>query len=223
MPTHTFFHLPAEKQERLLEAARIEFSRAPLNEASIANIVKLAEIPRRSFYQYFENKEDLYFYYFDLLRQDSKKEMEEAVKKANGDLFQGFENYFSKIIRETLIGENSSFYRHLFMNMDYRASKRMIVDFAKMRKEKQCPKEEEKEAAHHQLVEMINMDLLRVKDAREFDLLIQLMMHAGFSTVVNGYKHLAKDPEYSTDLVVQDFQLKIGWLRDGAMRQKEGK
>ena len=46
MPTNTFFHLPEEKQQRLLDAAQIEFSRHSLQEASIANIVKLAEIPR---------------------------------------------------------------------------------------------------------------------------------------------------------------------------------
>ena len=43
MPTNTFFHLPEEKQQRLLDAAQIEFSRHSLQEASIANIVKLAE------------------------------------------------------------------------------------------------------------------------------------------------------------------------------------
>ena len=60
--------MPEEKQQRLLDAAQIEFSRHSLQEASIANIVKLAGIPR-SFYQYFENKEDLYFYYFATLRK----------------------------------------------------------------------------------------------------------------------------------------------------------
>lgn len=59
MPKTTFFHLSEEKQSRLLNAAKNEFSRTSLKEASIANIVKLAEIPRGSFYQYFENKEDL--------------------------------------------------------------------------------------------------------------------------------------------------------------------
>lgn len=220
MPTRTFFHLPDEKQERLLEAARIEFSRAPLKDASIANIVKLAEIPRGSFYQYFENKEDLYFYYFDLLRQDSRRDMEQAIDKANGDLFKGFENYFSQMIRDTLVGVNSSFYRNLFMNMDYRASRRMIIDFAKSKKEQQCESKEEK---HQHLAEQIDMELLKVKDVRELDLLIQLLMHAVFSTVVNGYKHLANDPEYSIELVVQDFRLKTSWLREGAMKQREGK
>lgn len=61
MPKNTFYHLPEKKQQRLLDAASIEFSRSTLKDASIANIVKLAEIPRGSFYQYFEDKEDLYY------------------------------------------------------------------------------------------------------------------------------------------------------------------
>ena len=46
MPTDTFFHLPPEKQKRILNAAKKEFSRLPLKDASIANIIKDAEIPR---------------------------------------------------------------------------------------------------------------------------------------------------------------------------------
>lgn len=104
-----FFHLPEEKQKRLLEAARIEFSRVPLKDASIANIVKIAEIPRGSFYQYFEDKEDLYYYYFETVRRDSSKDMFQLIKDVDGDLFEGFELYFTKIIREILVGENASF------------------------------------------------------------------------------------------------------------------
>ena len=65
MPKQTFFHLPEEKKKRLLEAARVEFSRVPLKDSSIANIVKIAEIPRGSFYQYFESKEDLLRIYLE--------------------------------------------------------------------------------------------------------------------------------------------------------------
>ncbi len=49
MPTDTFFHLPPEKQKRILNAAKKEFSRLPLKDASIANIIKDAEIPRGVF------------------------------------------------------------------------------------------------------------------------------------------------------------------------------
>ena len=52
-----------------------EFSRLPLKDASIANIIKDAEIPRGSFYQYFENKEDLYYYYFHTLKKNSQRDL----------------------------------------------------------------------------------------------------------------------------------------------------
>ena len=60
MPSSTFLNLPAEKQEKLLEAATREFSHRPFNEASINQIIKEAGIPRGSFYMYFKNKEDIF-------------------------------------------------------------------------------------------------------------------------------------------------------------------
>ncbi len=109
MTKSTFFHLSEEKQRRLLEAASIEFSRIALKEASIANIIKLAEIPRGSFYQYFEDKEDLYYYYFDLLSQDRKSEITKCVQESDGDLFDGIRKYFSKIVLEALSGHMRAF------------------------------------------------------------------------------------------------------------------
>src|SRR5699024_12825273 len=66
LPKETFFNLPVEKQNNLIEAAQKEFSRAPLNEASISNILKHAQIQRGIFYHYFSDKEDEFFYFFDL-------------------------------------------------------------------------------------------------------------------------------------------------------------
>ena len=69
MPTQTFQNLPAEKQERVLTAAINEFCQRNVEEANIANIVRQAGISRGSFYQYFNNKEDLYVYVFETLRE----------------------------------------------------------------------------------------------------------------------------------------------------------
>ena len=62
MPTTTFFNLPPPKRERLLRAAVSEFVQKPFNEVSINRIIQAAEIPRGSFYQYFEDKMDLFRY-----------------------------------------------------------------------------------------------------------------------------------------------------------------
>ena len=59
MPKETFLKLPEEKKEKIILAAKKEFARVSLEKVSIKNIVEDAEIARGSFYQYFENKEDL--------------------------------------------------------------------------------------------------------------------------------------------------------------------
>lgn len=86
MPTATFFHLPEEKRRRLMDAAWAEFTHVPFADASINKIIQTAGIPRGSFYQYFEDKRDLFDYlvrpvqqyFFDLARQE--------VEAVHGDL-----------------------------------------------------------------------------------------------------------------------------------------
>jgi TetR/AcrR family transcriptional regulator len=65
MPNKTFFNLSDEKRCRIVDAALQEFAAHSFNEASINRIIKNAEIPKGSFYQYFKNKEDLYLYFLD--------------------------------------------------------------------------------------------------------------------------------------------------------------
>lgn len=69
MPLSTFFNLTNEKKERVFLAGLKEFSRVPLEEVSVKNIVNTANIPRGSFYQYFEDKEDFLRYLINVARQ----------------------------------------------------------------------------------------------------------------------------------------------------------
>lgn len=62
VPKNTFFNLPGLKQNTVFDAAVREFSVHMFSEASINRIVKAAQIPRGSFYQYFDGKEDLFSY-----------------------------------------------------------------------------------------------------------------------------------------------------------------
>ena len=70
MPKQTFYKLPQEKQERILAAAKKEFTQVRYNDASINQIVREAGIPRGSFYQYFDDKDDLFDYI--VAREDAK-------------------------------------------------------------------------------------------------------------------------------------------------------
>lgn len=109
MPTQTFFRLPAEKRERLTEAAWKEFTTVRLAEASINRIIHGAQIPRGSFYQYFADKEDLFFYLLDTMYEECLVLAGEALSEARGDLFDAvplvFDRLFGGETREKLARE----------------------------------------------------------------------------------------------------------------------
>lgn len=69
MPTQTFFNLPTEKQERIMNAAIHEMGIHTLEQLNIAHIIRDAKIPRGSFYQYFTDKLDLYDYFYNYIAQ----------------------------------------------------------------------------------------------------------------------------------------------------------
>ena len=62
MPKETFFNLPPEKRGKINDLAIEEFAENDYKNASISRIVARAGIAKGSFYQYFENKQDLYLY-----------------------------------------------------------------------------------------------------------------------------------------------------------------
>lgn len=72
MPKSTFFNLNEEKRLRIIKSAIDNFSIAEYSEVTVSKIVKDAEIPKGSFYQYFEDKFDLYYYIITLVSEKKK-------------------------------------------------------------------------------------------------------------------------------------------------------
>lgn len=66
MPKQTFFNLPEEKRRLIIDLAINEFADHSYTEASISRIVKNAGIAKGSFYQYFDDKKDLYLFLIHL-------------------------------------------------------------------------------------------------------------------------------------------------------------
>ena len=65
MPKETFFNLDEDKRNKILDAAKKEFTEFQLHKSRVSNVIKYAGIPRGSFYQYFEDLDDLYYYVID--------------------------------------------------------------------------------------------------------------------------------------------------------------
>ena len=88
MPNQTFFNLPENKRQAIIDCAIAEFAAHDYDIASISNIVKQAKIAKGSFYQYFENKKDLYLYLIGLASQTKTAFLRQAkAPKADADFF----------------------------------------------------------------------------------------------------------------------------------------
>lgn len=88
MPTGTFFRLPEEKRNRLMDAAWAEFANTPYAKVSINRIIQAAQIPRGSFYQYFVDKEDLFLYMVEDMQAMLRQRLAECISAVKGDLFE---------------------------------------------------------------------------------------------------------------------------------------
>ena len=97
MPTDTFFNLPVEKRERIIEAAIDEFSRYSFHKARVTAIADNAGIAKGSFYQYFEDKKDLYKYLMEIIA-------EKKLSYINKDMLMNREKYgFFQLLREVFL------------------------------------------------------------------------------------------------------------------------
>ena len=100
MPTSTFFRLPEEKRQRLLDAAWEEFTQVRCADASINKIIQGAKISRGSFYQYFTDKDELFAYLLGDMWAYFTQVLEEVLVKTQGDLFAmplaAFDRFVSK-------------------------------------------------------------------------------------------------------------------------------
>ena len=89
MPTETFFNLPEEKRQRIERLAIEEFAQHDYHQASISRLVKRADIAKGSFYQYFDDKEELFRYLLGLAAQEKAKFLENALAEdQEGSVFE---------------------------------------------------------------------------------------------------------------------------------------
>ncbi len=87
MPYPTFFHLPDDKRQRIMDAVWQEFTTVSYTDASINRIIQNAGISRGSFYQYFTGKQDLFSYLLGTMYQASNEMFAAMLMAHNNDPF----------------------------------------------------------------------------------------------------------------------------------------
>jgi AcrR family transcriptional regulator len=117
VPTRTFFNLPDEKRKKLIDAIHGEFSRVPFDEVSINQIIRLASIPRGSFYQYFEDKRDMLQYLLSDYRTTLQHRALESLKRNGGDLFRMFLDILDFTYAFVTEERNNTFFGNVFSDI----------------------------------------------------------------------------------------------------------
>jgi len=82
MPTQRFYNLPEEKKDRITKAIIGEFSQNGVDATDVASIVRAAEIPRGSFYQYFEDMYDVTLYIINFITDEKGKHLSGLMDKS---------------------------------------------------------------------------------------------------------------------------------------------
>jgi AcrR family transcriptional regulator len=95
MPKPTFFRLPADRRDRLVNEAIAEFAERAYAEASLSRLAAQAGIAKGSFYQYFEDKLDLYRWLVTDEAPRRKREFVNAVP-ATGDFWAYLESFIER-------------------------------------------------------------------------------------------------------------------------------
>ncbi len=100
MPYPTFFNLPEEKRQKILDCAIDEFAGHDYDSASISRIVARAGIAKGSLYQYFQDKSDLHRYLLGLVTKQ-KAEMMAGIRALEpaGKFFDTLRRLFGEMAR----------------------------------------------------------------------------------------------------------------------------
>ncbi|MCM3226067.1 TetR/AcrR family transcriptional regulator [Terribacillus saccharophilus] len=205
MPKQTFLSLPEDKQNTLIQSAKKEFSRVPLHEASIANIIKDAGIPRGSFYQYFEDKEDLYYYLLNQVAQENNKKLNSILQEKKGNLFEALLEQFRYMISLRHHEEHNDFLRYAFLNMNHRKENTMANNIYK----------ESLKNERSQTLEMVDTSFLNIEDKQELSHVIRIVGAITFHNLVQVFVHDLTDED-----AIYNYEAQISLIKKGLQRKE---
>lgn len=210
MPTQTFFNLSEEKRRRLIDAAMKEFAHMPVNQASIANIIKYADISRGSFYQYFEDKQDLYLYLIGIFKYNTIQLMKKTYREVQGEFIEGFEQFAKKYVRYIMESEKVEFFKNMYLYMDYQVSREFGGEAFLSQK---SPNEKEN---GKRVVDVINWDSLSVETREEKVELMRFTMSILNQVIMEGFSK-----EWSIEQTQKHFLKRLEWISEGVKKDKK--
>jgi len=203
MPSQTFFQLKQEKQQKILEAAMYEFSKELYQDASLNKIIKQANIPRGSFYMYFEDKKDLYFYLLDRYAKQFSMFVTTVIEENDGDLFLGLKKIIDIFYKDLSKRKDYNFIKNIFRSMNYFIANRLLT-------------KKTKERLEVDIYEKVNPKYLKIKRKEEIISLIHIMIMISINSLTriinneNDMRLIIKEYNSQIDLLEKSFYIKKG-------------
>lgn len=199
MPTTAFYNLSKEKKEQIISAAKEEFANNLYENASINQIIKSINMPRGTFYLYFENKEDIYSYIFENYIKELDTIFVENFKKSNGNIFEMYIRSFDFVTSKSN-KQITSLINNLFLNLNGKQLENII------------PKKDKREL-HNQIIEHINFEYINISK-NEVYVLISVLMPLFFHNVASVYR----TPNYR-DIIRDNYIKQINIIKIGIERE----
>lgn len=201
MPKETFLKLSKDKKEKIIKAAKKEFSRTSIENASIQNIIEDAGIPRGSFYQYFEDKKDLLYYIIEEHTNKINNLMEESIRSTNGDIIEMFINMYEYLTEKDIDREDKEILRNVFENL------KAIDDSIFLKRIQEIRPKDIME-----YYDLIDKDKFKIKDKEDFELISKLLFSITQKAIATSFKYDSKEQAKKIYLKQLEF-LKYGIIK----------
>lgn len=203
MPTKRFYNLPDEKKQRIIKASVEELSSVNIDNLSINRIVKKAEIPRGSFYEYFENKFDLVDFLLDDFRNQMKDYARKSVLNNKGNIFDLAEKMFIFTVEYGFRNKKIQFFKNIFSCIRYAEYNDFKYVFS------------QKELALDELVKMLDFSDLNLKSKDEFLCFTDILLDIFKAEIAV----IFLDPD-NREKHTQNFFTKVNMLKSGVLKPK---
>lgn len=203
MPKETFLKLSEEKKQKVLNAAKREFARVPIEQVSIKNIVEDAEIARGSFYQYFESKEDLLAYILKENADEIDTKIKNKIYETKGDIFDAYIELYDLMVKKFVENTEQEFFKQIFINL--RLSDESLFTLIKSVKPQNIIK----------YFEMFDKTSLKINKKNDFILICDMLNVITRRAIVKNFKGNSQEE------CRQNFLKQIDYLKYGIIKKEE--
>lgn len=196
MPKETFFHLKPEKREKIENALIHEFSKGTFEEASISNIILEAKIPRGSFYQYFEDKEDAIKYVIQKFATIEHKNIYNFLKQTQGDIFETSLKIYDYMVEKSIQNSNITLVKNILQELRKNNINIFDNDYGTQYKQ--------------QMNQIINKEILNIEKEEELKYIMKILTIVTRTAAVEVISKKISQEEGRRELVEQLQILKKG-------------